>query len=339
MAGRRAGDPLGSSLGMTPVPLVRVVRSGLEESIHAGDVAVVDSEGRLVAFCGDPERLLFARSCMKPLQASVSLSLAPFDFPDREVAVMCASHNAEPVHVEAVRSLLGRAGVPEEALRCPSVRPWDEESAIADPEPRPINSDCSGKHAGMLAACRAQGWALDSYREPDHPLQQAVLSTVLAATGMDEVRVGVDGCGVPVHGMPLAAMGRIYATLAAPQSLDQVAPFARRAVSAMRAEPYLVAGRNRADTAVMRAAANLVVKGGAEGLICAAVLDRGIGVALKVADGAPRAAGPALIRALRLIEVLDDAQTVALAPHAAPPVLGGGRPVGELAAVFDLTWA
>src|SRR6266705_2646050 len=132
---------------MPPVPLVRVTRSGLEESVHFGDVAVVGADGRLVASAGEPDRRVFARSAMKPLQATVSLSLAPFDFSDREVAVMCASHNAEPVHVEAVLSLLGRAGVREDSLRCPSVRPWDEATAEESPKPRPINSDCSGKHA------------------------------------------------------------------------------------------------------------------------------------------------------------------------------------------------
>lgn len=102
---------------MPPVPLVRVIRSDLEESFHTGDVAVTDADGALVAFAGDPDREVFARSSMKPLQATVSLSLAPFDFPDREVAVMCASHNAEPVHVQTVRSLLARAGLSEESLR------------------------------------------------------------------------------------------------------------------------------------------------------------------------------------------------------------------------------
>ena len=111
--------------------------------MHLGHVAVCDTQGRLVASAGDPERTLFARSSMKPLQATVSLSRAPFDFSDAEVSVMCASHNAEPVHVAAVRGILARAGVEESALRCPSVRPWDEESALATPEKLPINSDCS----------------------------------------------------------------------------------------------------------------------------------------------------------------------------------------------------
>lgn len=324
---------------MPPVPLARVIRSGLEESVHSGDVAVVDADGAVVAWAGDPDREVFARSSMKPLQAAVSLSLAPYDFSNREIAVMCASHNAEPVHIEAVRSLLARAGVGEDDLRCPMARPWDDESLAADPERRRINSDCSGKHAGMLAACRANGWPLDSYRDPVHPYQQEVLRGVLAASGEDDVRVGVDGCGVPVHGMPLRAMATIYARLARPERLGELQEHAGRAVGAMRAEPYMVAGRNRPDTAVMQEAASAVIaKGGAEGLMCAALLDRGLGVAVKSRDGAGRAAGPALIHALRSMDALDGHAISRLDPFARPPVRGGGEPVGEIAPVFELTW-
>ena len=321
---------------MPAVPLVRCIRSGLEESVHLGDVAVVDASGTLVARTGDPSRPLFARSAMKPLQATVSLSFASFAFPDREVAVMCASHNAEPVHVEAVRSLLERAGVPQEALQCPSVRPWDEETAIQWPERRRINSDCSGKHAGMLAACASQGWPMETYRERDHPLQQAVLRTVLSAAGRESVDVGVDGCGVPVHGMPLDRMAAIYAGLTSPERWGELALHARRATDAMRAEPYFVAGRNRTDTAVMQASPNVIAKGGAEGLMCAGLFDRGLGIAVKIRDGAARAAGPALIRVLRCLEAMDEKDLQALEVFARPPVLGGGRPVGELVAEFSL---
>ena len=321
---------------MAPVPLVREIRSGLEESVHAGDVAVVDVDGRLLASAGDPDIGLFARSSMKPLQASVSLSLAPFDFPPSEIAVMCASHNAEPVHLEAVRALLRRAGVPESALRCPPMRPWDEATAAVAPELLPINSDCSGKHGGMLSACRAQGWPLESYRDPEHPLQVAVLKAVLLASGLPSVRVGVDGCGVPVHGMPLRAMARIYALLAASDGWGDLQPHVRRAMDAMASEPYMVAGRNRADTAVMEAAPGLVVKGGAEGLMCAASLERGIGVAVKVRDGSPRASGPALIHVLASLGLLTDEQLASIVAFARPAVLGGGEPVGELVADFSL---
>jgi L-asparaginase II len=322
---------------MPPDALVRVVRSGLEESVHVVDVAVVDEAGALVAFAGDAERVAFARSSMKPLQATVSLSLAPFDFSDAEVAVMCASHNGEPVHLAAVRGILARAGVAESALLCPTVRPWDEDSALAAPEPLAINSDCSGKHAGMLAACAAQVWPQSTYRDPGHPLQRAILEGVLCAGRMSDCRVGVDGCGVPVHGLPLRSMATVYAGLARPERFGSLAEPAARAVAGMVAQPYLVAGRNRVDTAVMRrAAGRVLVKAGAEAMMCAAALDRGLGIALKVRDGAQRATGPALVGALRALDLLDDADVDALAAFASPPVLGGGRPVGALEAMVDL---
>jgi len=330
-AGRRLPLP------MSPVPLVRVIRSNLEESVHLGDVVAADTEGRPVATAGDPELSLFARSCMKPVQAIVSLSLAPFEFSDREVAVMCASHNAEPVHLEVVRSILRTIGLTEGALQCTPRRPMDDEAAAANPDVRPIHSDCSGKHAGMLAACVAQGWPLETYLDPDHPYQQAVLRTVLAATERQSVEVGVDGCGAPVHGMPLRAIATIYGRLTDPERWGELGPHAARAVRAMRAEPYMVAGRNRVDTAVMETADGIVVKAGAEGLLCASVLRRGIGVAVKVRDGTARASGPAMIRALRLLGDLDHEQVEKLEPFARPPVLGGGRPVGELVTEFELS--
>ena len=199
---------------------VRVLRSGLQESVHLVDVAVVDVVGALVASAGDADRVAFARSSMKPLQATVSMSRAPFPFTDDEVAVMCASHNAEPVHRAAVRGILARA----ERRRVGAALP--ERPAVGRgvgarrrPSRAPINSDCSGKHAGMLAACTAQGWPLETYRDPGHPLQGVILEGVLAATGRSEVQVGVDGCGVPVHGMPLRSMAAVFASLARPDRL------------------------------------------------------------------------------------------------------------------------
>ncbi len=323
---------------MTSVPLVRVIRSGLEESVHLGDVAAVDPDGSLLARVGDPDLRLYSRSSMKPLQAAVSLSFASgaFDFSDREISVMCASHNAEPVHLEAVRRILERAGLDEDALRCTPRHPIDEEAAAAGPGIRAIYSDCSGKHAGMLAACVAAGWPTETYLDPGHPYQRAVLEAVLRAGGEERVHLGVDGCGAPVHGMPLRAMARIYAGLARPGRWGHLESPAARAVAAMRAEPYMVAGRNRVDTAVMEAEPGLVVKAGAEGLLCASLVDRGIGVAVKVRDGSARAAAPAMIHALRAFGALDDERVGRLEAFARPPVLGGGRPVGELLAEFDL---
>jgi len=316
--------------------VIRVARSRLQESVHEADVAVVSAEGDLVASAGDPDRMLFARSSMKPLQAAVSLSLMAFDHTDEQLALMCASHSSEPVHLAVVRSLLARAGLSEDDLQCPPQRPWDDTTLAADPTMRRINSDCSGKHAGMLAASAAQGWPLDTYREPGHPVQQAVLEAVLSATGLGQVHVGVDGCGVPVHGMPLRRMALIYARLARPERLGDLEPFGRRAVGAMRAHPYLVAGRGRVGTLLMQAAPHLVAKGGAEALMSVSVPDHGWGMAVKVRDGGFRAVGPAVVAVLGGLSLLDPSQRLALEEVARPPVLGGGRRVGELIAEVSL---
>ncbi len=321
-----------------PVTLVRVVRSGLEESCHLGYVAVSDTEGRVVAQAGDPERAVFSRSSMKPLQAAVSLSVIEdiADLSDREVAVMCASHNGEDVHVSTVHRLLERAGLDVSALQCPPGWPLDPEAMGRAGSPRPDLHNCSGKHAGMLLATVRAGWETEHYLDPTHPLQQRILQAVLRGTDAPEVRVGVDGCGAPVHGMALSRMATLFARFGEPERWDTVAPFVSRATSAMRAEPYMVAGRHRTDTALMQVAPGVVVKAGAEGLMCAASLDRHIGVAVKVADGTARAAGPALIHALRQLDILDEDQVEALRPYARPDVLGGGRPAGELVVAFDL---
>jgi L-asparaginase II len=309
---------------------VWVVRSGVRESVHLVDVAVADARGVLVASSGDPERTVFARSSMKPLQAAVSLSLAAAEFDDREIAVMCASHNGEPIHLAVVRSLLDRAGLKESDLQTPAMRPMDEETLEETPTRRPINSDCSGKHGGMLAACVAQRWPLETYRRPDHPLQRAVSAAVALAAGCEPIASGVDGCGVPVHALPLRAMATIYARLGRPHVMGPLAAHVRRATKAMRAEPYLVAGRHRLDTALMRSTAGLVAKGGAEGLACVALLDRGHGVAVRVRDGSHRAAPPAVITVLEQLGTLGAEQAELLSRFARPSVLGGGLPVGEL---------
>ncbi len=313
---------------MPPVPLIHIVRSGFTESIHLGSVAVTDGDGRLVASVGDPDRIAFARSSMKPLQATVSLGFIEDELPDEEVAVMCASHNGEPVHVAAVSSLLSRGGLDFGALRTPPSWPLDEEAARAASERRPELHNCSGKHAGMLLASVRAGFETPSYREPTHPLQQAVIGAVTEAAGQEPLAIGVDGCGVPVHALPIHAMATVFARLAA-----RALPKASVAVSAMRSAPYLVGGRDRVCTALMEAA-DVIVKVGAEGLVCAGVPGKGIGVAIKIEDGNSRALDPAIIHALRLLGVLDDEPS--LERFARPPVLGGGEPVGHLLPVFDL---
>jgi L-asparaginase II len=320
----------------TPVPLVRVVRSGLEESVHVGSVAVCDADGRLVASAGDPDRLVFARSSMKPLQAAVSLSSIADALPAELAAIACASHNAEPEHVAAVRRLLRGGRLSPVALRCPPDVPSRHVDARVVARPRPIFHNCSGKHAAMLRASAVAGWPLETYRNRGHPLQRAVLRAVVAATDVEEPAIGVDGCGVPVFGVPLRAMATLFARLAAPARLGRLSAWVELATRAMLEHPFLVAGTGRTDTVLMGAASGVVSKGGAEGLSCAAVLEGGLGVAVKIADGGERAAGPALIHALWRLGAIDDQGLERLGDVARRPVLGGGRRVGELVASFTL---
>jgi L-asparaginase II len=318
------------------VPLVRVVRSGVTESIHLGHVAVCDVDGRLVASVGDPDRVVFARSCMKPLQAAVSLKAIVEPMPDREVAVICASHNGEPVHVGAVQAVLKRAGLEPDALMNPAGWPLDPEAMAASRHPHRLLQNCSGKHAGMLLACVRAGWDPETYLRPGHPLQRRVRRAVLAATGLEDVEVGVDGCGVPVHGMPLRAMATLFARLSVPERMGELRSSAARAVEAMLAEPYLVGGRNSYDTELMRVTGDVVAKRGAEALECAAILASSLGVAVKIDDGGSRAGAPALIACIRKLDGLTAAQVRELAPFARPTVSGGDKTVGHLEIAFDL---
>ncbi len=316
---------------MTDRPaLVRVLRNGLQESEHAVHVAVADADGALVAHAGDARRIVFARSSMKPLQAAVGLAHIRARLSDRHVALMCASHNGEAVHVRIVRSLLAAGGLDESALGNTPGWPLDREAAARAGGPSRIRHNCSGKHAGMVVASASAGWPVETYVRPSHPLQRRILDAVRSAGGVDDVAVGVDGCGAPVFGLPLVAMATVFARLARPERLGDLEPEVARATAAMRANPYLVAGRRREDTAVMETAPNLVVKSGAEALICAADAERGLGVAVKVADGGDRAAPPALLRALEVLGVLSSTQMRALDRYARPWVTGGGGRVGRL---------
>lgn len=320
---------------MGSVPLAHVVRSGVVESVHLGDVAVCDASGRLLASVGDPDRVAFARSCMKPIQAAVSLGVLDVPVPQAEIAVMCSSHNGEPVHVRAVRRLLRRGGLDQTALRNPAGRPADPEAAARVRAPASVFHDCSGNHAGMLVASARAGWPLETYRSRSHPHHRRVLPLVRALSGADPI-VGVDGCGIPVHGLPLWALATMYARLGTPDATAYAEPLAR-VIGAMRAEPYLVGGRERDDTAMMQATPDLVVKEGAEALDCAVSLSAGIGVAVKVADGGYRAAGPATIEVLDQLGLLTPGARRRLRSSLRPTVTGGGRPVGHLEVVCTLS--
>lgn len=320
-----------------PVPLVRTVRSGVVESVHLGSVVVADADGRILAAVGDPDRVTFTRSCSKPLQAAVSSSAIATPLPDDLLALACGSHSGETAHVAGVRRILRRAGLGVAALACPPDRPSRGVDAAGARRPSPVFHNCSGKHAAMLLACTDAGWDPATYVDPRHPLQRRVRDAIRRATDV-EPAIGVDGCGVPVHALALRGVATLFARLAVPERLGPLAANAARATAAMTAHPFLVAGTGRPDTLLMTAIPGLVTKVGAEGLHAATVLGTGIGIAVRIEDGADRAAAPALLEALVGSGLVERAAADRpdLRPIARRPVLGGGRPVGEIVADFAL---
>ena len=258
-------------------PLRVAVRRGtFVESVHEVHGVAVREDETLVAF-GDPSLTASLRSAAKPLQA-LPLARAYPELGEEELAIAAASHYGTPRHVEAVRKLLAATGGSEEELDCGKQEGRPQES---------IYDNCSGKHAGMVATCRAHGWPVEGYRHAEHPLQQLLLQEVASAAELDpaEIGTGIDGCGVVAFAIPLERAAHAFARL---ESLDG----GTRVASAMRAHPVLVGGEGATDTVLMQAHPGTFAKGGADGLMCAG--GRGTGLALKVVDGNGRALRPAL---------------------------------------------
>ena len=260
-----------------PIAVV-VHRGAVDEATHQVH-AVAVRDGAVVAEAGDPARVAYLRSSAKPFQA-LPLVRARDDLTSEEIAIACSSHLASEEQLAAVRSLLAKAPATEDELEC-------------GPEPTPLQHNCSGKHAGMLALCRTKGWASGGYRLETHPVQHGCLAEVAAGADVPaaEIATAIDGCGVPTFALPLERMALMFSRL------EQVDGGARVA-AAMQAHPELIRGPMAADSMLMRELEGWTAKGGAEGLLCAAGPD-GLGIALKVEDGCMRAMRPALAELLR----------------------------------------
>jgi L-asparaginase II len=287
---------------------VTVRRGSVTEAIHRVHCVAVEGDS-VVAGAGDTGLVCFYRSAAKPIQALQLVRALP-EVPDDELAIACASHRAEPAQLQAARLLLERAGATEGQLEC-----GPQDGRV----PEPLYHNCSGKHAGMLAVCRARGWPTEDYRLPAHPLQQAILTDVarVAKVKVEEIPTAVDGCGVVTFALPLERMAFSFSRL---EELDGGA----RVAAAMRAHPELVGGSGSLDTALMTEADGWVAKGGAEGLLCALGPGR-LGLTLRCEDGNSRALGPALGRFLELLE----RSVAAIGPE--PLRNSRGEIVGEIA--------
>ncbi|MFZ2526374.1 MAG: asparaginase [Rhodococcus sp. (in: high G+C Gram-positive bacteria)] len=312
------------------VELVEVVRSGFRECVHRGSLIALDPHGDATISLGQVHTPIYPRSSNKPLQA---VALVRHGFVPRttaELAIATASHEGESEHVELVEELLGEYGFDETDLQCPPDLPGNElaraEVLASGRGPRPVYMNCSGKHAAMLAVCAVNEWDPRSYLDPGHPLQRAVVETVLDLAGdVEDTELGIDGCGLPIVPLPLFNLATAYSRLvtAAPDTPERVV------ADALRAHPFLISGTGKDDDRLMTTTPGLMCKAGADGIHAGALPD-GTAFAFKIDDGHERARLPltaALLHRLG-IEWSEDHATLA-----SQPVLGGGVRVGTVRAI------
>ncbi|MGW5724090.1 asparaginase [Amycolatopsis sp. NPDC003865] len=284
---------------MTTEPLVELVRDGMVEGGHHGAAIVLAPDGETLFAAGDPDAPMYPRSTAKPLQAAamarLGLLLSPAGF-----AIAAASHSGEPMHLDAASAVLD--GHSPDELGNPADFPYDpleRDRWLADGRaPSRLAHNCSGKHAAMLKTCRLNGWAVDGYLDPAHPLQRAIAATVEDLTGHGIERVAVDGCGAPLFATTLRGLATAVSKIAAaaPGTPEHLV------ADGIRKHPELVGGSRRDVTAVMRAVPGLIAKDGFEAVQVAALPD-GTAIAVKIADGGDRARYPVLAAALKLCGV------------------------------------
>lgn len=320
---------------------VVATRGGVVESRHRVHAAVVDATDALFAGAGDSSRFTHWRSCAKPFQVMPLLKSGGFDdlqWGEDELAMACASHGGEPEHVAIAERMLSAIGLEEGDLACGPHEPLSNRGAKllreAGERPTRLHNNCSGKHAAMLACAHTAGWPMFGYERSAHEVQKCCLSSVAQWTGLqtDQIGIAVDGCGVVEFAMPLENMARAYSRLARAGAGDGIP---RRIIGAMLSRPFLIGGSDRFDSILIEETdGRIVAKIGAEGVHSVAILDQGVGLAIKVEDGSPRAQFPAIIRLLQLLDAL---------PSTLPPRLEEflrrqirntrGETVGEIAPV------
>lgn len=333
---------------MDSTKLVNVTRGNLIESSHKGHVAVVDAKGQLLYYAGDPNAKVFARSSMKPIQAIPIVETGAadhYEFSDADLSLCCASHNGEKMHTDRVVSILGRAEMEDTCLKCGTHIPrWQEtykELILEGKDVTPLYNNCSGKHSGMLATAKHMNEPIENYYDLQHPVQQRILAAVSEMTDYpkEEIEIGIDGCGVPVHGVPLERLAFGYAKMAKPDDLPETRRNAiKRITKAMVTSPEMVGGTDRFCTDFMRVGnGRFIGKAGAEGVYCIGDLETGIGIAVKIEDGNGRAVYPAAVEVLKQLNLITENQIEELSEHYRPKLRNARNEViGELTPDFNL---
>jgi L-asparaginase II len=330
---------------------VEVTRGTLVESRHRVHAVVCDGSGAVVHAWGAPEMEIYPRSAIKPLQTLALIETGAADrwrLTDERIALACASHSASEAHNMAVEAWLDDLGLSEGDLECGAQMPADELAARAlirrGAQPTRIHNNCSGKHAGFLATALHMGEDTHGYIGHDHPVQQRLYAVLSEMGGADlsETARGVDGCGIPVYGMPLAALARAMARMADPAaSLTGVrAQAAERIVQSMAKHNFMVSGRGRLDHAAMSAGIGVAkrtgakvfaTKTGAEAVHAAILPEQGLGVAVKAEDGTKRASDTLMAHLLNFLGALDGGGRSDMAPFLETTILNAaGEPVGAV---------
>lgn len=333
---------------MTNPVLVELTRGPLIESVHRGAIAIVSADGRNRIDIGDTATPLFPRSSLKPIQALPLIesgAAEAFGLTEAHIALACASHSGEPMHTVPILEWLARLGLGVEDLACGPHPVRHDDTAISmirsGESPTALHNNCSGKHTGFLTIARHWDLPTAGYQGIEHPVQRAVAATLRDLSRQDDLPAGADGCGAPNFALPLSAFALSLAQLADPSRLPGVrANACRQIVRAMISNPELVSGTGRACAILMRAAAGkAAVKAGAEGFYAAIVPTMKLGIAVKIDDGAPRAAETAIAEILRQLGLLNGstlANHLFLAPirNTRGEVVGERRPTQAVSAKF-----
>ncbi len=337
---------------MQAIPLAATTRGYPDldnaiENVHMGSIAVVDVHGRLLYACGDPHYPTFTRSALKPFQALPFILAdgpARFGLTRDEVALLCASHSGEDMHLAGVHAILDKIGLDPGHLECGCATPlfyeFTGQAAPVDRAWTPLHHNCSGKHSGFLAWCRLHGAPTRGYVERSHPLQQAIGSALAEAVQLplERMPVGLDGCSAPNYALPLSRLAHLYARLAQGAADPRLGGAMGVLFDAMTARPDMVSGTARTDLAWMTAGGgDWVAKIGADAVQAIGIRSAGLGIALKIADGNNRALHPAVYAVLDQLGLLDDERRAQLEQYRQPLIRNArGAVAGDIRTLFTL---
>ena len=353
---------------MTALPLFEVTRGTIAESVHYGSIAAVDAHGRLISSYGDPNTVAFLRSSAKPFQVLPFVEgggVEYFGLTPRELSIACASHEGSDLHVQTVEGIQKKIGVDETALQCGVHMPGDIDAfkslIVNNRQPTPNRNNCSGKHTAMLAYAKMRGLPLENYLDPHHPIQQEILASFAALSGLpvSEVQLGIDGCSAPNFAIPLYNAALAMARLCDPRELSaERASACRKITSAMTTHPEMISAYGEFDEQLMRVGdGKIVCKRGAEGYQIIGLLPGGlrpeapgVGIALKVSDGDPsrtaldlthstRVRPAVVLETLRQLGALSSEQQQALSSFGPESLITNHRGIvtGQSRPVFELS--